>query len=232
MILRLHPQLRIQKLTIGNERAPLIVIDDFIAEPEKLIRRAASRPFTPQGAYYPGIRAEAPLGYQLLFERDLRSMLFEYFELEGRAFKFTMCHYSLVTMSPDKLSFLQRIPHIDSVNRNGLASVHYLFRGNQGGTGFYRHRKTGFEYVDESRRDVYFKTLEEENKGPHAPAAGYIDGDTPLFERIGEQEGVFNRILIYRRNSLHSASLGKAFVPDPNPLTGRLSINSFIDLLP
>lgn len=231
MILDLHSDIRIQKLTFGQERAPLIVIDNFVSDPDKLVRRAAAKAFTPQSSYYPGIRADAPLGYQQLFEKHLRPLLFEYFDLKGRGFKFTMCHYSIVTTPPDKLSFLQRIPHIDSSNRNGLASVHYLFRGNLGGTAFYRHRKTGFEYVDESRRDVYFKTLEEESKSPEAPTAGYIDGDTPLFERIGEQEGIYNRILIYRRNSLHSASLGKDFVPDPSPLTGRLSINSFIDLL-
>jgi hypothetical protein len=143
-----------------------------------------------------------------------------------------MCHYSLVTTPPEKLRFLQRVPHIDSANGNGLASVHYLFAGNLGGTAFYRHRRTGFEYVDESRRDVYFRTLESEEQGPDAPGPGYINGDTALFEQIASQDGVYNRVLIYRRNSLHSGSLGKDFVPDPNPLTGRLSINSFIDLLP
>jgi len=39
----------------------------------------------------------------------------------------------------------------------------------------------------------------------------------------------FNRMLVYRRNSLHSGNIGKDFVPDANPLTGRLSINCFID---
>ena len=36
-------------------------------------------------------------------------------------------------------------------------------------------------------------------------------------------------MLVYRRNSLHSGCIAKGFVPDPNPLTGRLSINCFID---
>lgn len=231
MILDLHPHVHIQKLTIGREGAPLLVIDNFVADPEKLVRRALNKPYNTQSHYYPGIRTEAPLGYQTLFERHLKDLLFEYFQLQGKSFKFSMCHYSLVTTSAEKLAFLQRIPHIDSANGNALASVHYLFKSNFGGTAFYRHRQTGFEYVDESRKERYFKLLEAEKEGPNAPQAGYIDGDTALFEQVGKQEGVFNRVLIYRRNSLHSGCISKDFVPDPNPATGRLSLNTFIDIV-
>jgi hypothetical protein len=143
-----------------------------------------------------------------------------------------MCHYSLVTTPPEQLEMIQRVPHVDSVQGNGLASVHYLFRENHGGTAFYRHRKTGFEYVDESRRDIYFKSLQDEMNGPDAPGSGYINGDTPLFAQVAKQDGLFNRILFYRRNSLHSGCIDRNFIPDPNPLSGRLSINCFLDVVP
>ena len=232
MILDLHPDIRIQRLTIGRERAPLLVIDNFVSDPEKLVRRAVSKQFLAQPGYYPGVRADAPLSYRQLFETRLRSLLVEYFGLKGNSFRFPLCHYSLVTTPAEKLVMLQRIPHADSLDGNGLASIHYLFKDEFGGTAFYRHRKTGFEYVDESRREVYFKAVESENMGPNTPAAEYIDGDTPLFEQIAKQDGVFNRILIYRRNSLHCGCIDKGFVPDPNPTTGRLSINSFMELTP
>lgn len=231
MILTLNRDIRIQKLTIGRELAPLLVIDNFLADPDKLVRRATTRQFNAHSPYFPGIRTEVPLGYQQVFERDLKPLLFEYFGLRGSSFKFTMCHYSLVTTPPANLGFLQRIPHIDSVEGNALASVHYLFTRNLGGTAFFRHRQTGFEYVDRDREARYFRALDAEKEGPNAPSADYIRGDTPLFERIAVQDGLFNRILIYRRNSLHSADLPPDFVPDPNPHTGRLSINSFIDLV-
>ena len=64
MILNLHPDIRIEKLTIGRERAPLIVVDNFLADPDRLVRRVASRPFTQHASYYPGIRTEAPLAYR------------------------------------------------------------------------------------------------------------------------------------------------------------------------
>lgn len=124
---------------------------------------------------------------------------------------------------------LQRIPHFDSLDKEGLAAVHYLFKKDLGGTSFYRHKKTQFEYIDESRKLDYFRSLESENGTGNIPTSGYINGDTALFEKIAEQEGVFNRIIFYRRNSLHSGAISEHFVPDNNPRSGRLSINSFID---
>ena len=227
--LDLHPDLSINKLTIGREGAPLLVIDNFIMQADALVNAAVGLHFTQQGQAFPGIRSLAPPIYHQMAFTELQPVLAEHFELDFSAFKFSMCHYSLVTTPPERLGMIQRIPHVDSFEKSGLATVHYLFRRNLGGTAFYRHRKTGFEYVDATRKLEYFRSLEAENGGPDMPGAEYINGDTPLFEQIGKQEGVFNRLLIYRRNSLHSGCIDKDFVPDPNPLSGRLSINSFID---
>ena len=123
---------------------------------------------------------------------------------------------------------MQRIPHADSLNNHELAFVHYLFRADLGGTAFYRHRHTGFEYVDQARFPEYGRQLEVERTGPDSPPADFIQGDTPLYERIGVQEGVFNRLVMYRRTSLHSGVIRPDFVPDPNPRTGRLSVTGFL----
>jgi hypothetical protein len=226
--LDLHPDIRIQKLTIGVERAPLLVIDNFVANPEELVRGAVRKPFATATSFYPGLRVKAPLSYQELYSK-LRRTMHEVFQLEGQMLRFSMCHYSLVTTPVDKLAAPQRIPHVDSLGREGLAAIHYLFKGNLGGTSFYRHRQTGFEFVDETRQKRYIECIRNETAGPDKPGPGYINGSTALFEQILSQDGVFNRLLIYRRNSLHSGNIGRDFVPDPNPLTGRLSINSFMD---
>ena len=231
MQIGLHPEIKVRKLTIGREQAPLLVIDNVVTGADELVKRAAEKQFVPIGRFYPGIRAKAPLSYQNFIVTQLRDLLLEYFGIEARALRLSMCHYSLVTTPPEKLSAIQRIPHVDSLDGRTLASVHYLFRKDLGGTAFYRHRKTGFEYVDESRKVEYFSSLESENDGPNMPGPEYINGDTPLFEQIAREEGVFNRMLVYRRNSLHSACIPRDFVPDPNPLTGRLSINTFIDFV-
>jgi hypothetical protein len=239
MNLDLHRNIRIQKLAIGVERAPLLVIDDVVANADELVEDAASTVFAEPAGFYPGIRAWAPPAYQQLILAKLRDALLECLGvpngitsgITSGLLRFSMCHYSLVTTPPEKLAAPQRIPHVDSLAKNALASIHYLFKASLGGTAFYRHRKTGFETIDESRNEPYFRSLRDENLGPATLGPGYINGDTDLFEQIAKQDGAFNRMLVYRRNSLHSGCIGSDFVPDPNPRTGRLSINGFIDLV-
>lgn len=233
MLIQAHTGLRLQLRRIGAEGAPLLVIDQLVADPDRLVRKAARAQFMPQGPMFPGIRVRAPLSYEAFLEQLLRPMFESVFGLPATArVAFPMCHYSLVTQPPEKLAFLQRIPHIDSSTSRGLATVHYLFTGGWGGTAFYRHRGTGYEYVDEARELPYFARLHEESQGADAPGPGYIGEDTPLFERIDKVDGVYNRMLVYRRNSLHSATIDNDRVPPADPLSGRLSINSFIDVFP
>jgi hypothetical protein len=229
MSVQFHPQVRVQQLSIGAERAPLLVIDHFVRNPDELIAIAATQDYSPPARYFPGLRAVAPLPYQQLLLGGMKDMLTDVFRLPPGTPQLSLCHYSIVTQPADQLDVLQRIPHIDSVAKNGLATIHYLFQKNLGGTAFYRHRSTGFETVDEARRDQYFAILQEQIRGPDSPAQGYINGDTALFEQIAKQDGLFNRMLVYRRHSLHSGCIAPDFVPDASPLTGRLSINSFID---
>jgi hypothetical protein len=232
MLIQAHSEQRLQVRRIGAEGAPLLVIDQLVADPDRLVRKAARSQFAPQGALFPGIRVRAPLSYEAFLERAIRPLLGDVFGLPPHArLSFPMCHYSLVTQPPEKLAFLQRVPHIDSTTAQGLATVHYLFHGDWGGTAFYRHRGTGYEYVDEARRETYFRQLEQESRSADAPPPGYIGEDTPLFERIGKVDGIFNRMVVYRRNSLHSGTIDNQRVPPPDPLAGRLSINSFIDVL-
>lgn len=228
MTIQAHPEFRLQKLTIGREQSPLMVIDNLVAEPDELINLATHKLFRDVPNYYPGVRTKVPLSYQQFIIEKLRGVMVEVFDLASGAVRFTACHYSLITTPPQKLSYPQRIPHVDSVVDKELAFIHYLFKADLGGTAFYRHRKTGFEYIDFDRRPEYLRHIEEESLGPDYPPAEYINGDTPLYEQISAQEGVFNRALIYRRNSLHSGSLARNFVPDTNPKTGRLSINGFL----
>jgi hypothetical protein len=223
-----HPEFSVQKLTIGREQAPLLVIDNVVAGADALVELAATKRFGDVVSYYPGIRAKAPLLYQQFIVAQLRALFTDFFGLSGRALHFTMCHFSLVTTPPEKLTHLQRIPHIDSVRGTEIAFIHYLFEKDLGGTAFYRHRSTGFEFIDQSRSAEYFACVEQEKNGPNKPEIGYITGDTALYEQIGAQKGVFNRMLVYRRNSLHSACFGPDFAIDPNPRSGRLSINGFL----
>lgn len=219
----------VRELRFGREQAPLLVIDDFVTNAGQLAAAASTLEFRPVPRAFPGIRALAPSDYQHLLIEGLEQQLIEYFELDARRLRLSLCHYSLVTVQADELTPVQRVPHVDTVKSDGLATVHYLFHGDMGGTAFYRHRSTGFEVIDEARETRFVDALQAELDGPDRPPAAYINGDTALFECIETLPARFNRMLVYRRNSLHSGAIPPDFVPDPNPATGRLSINSFID---
>jgi hypothetical protein len=223
-----HAGISVQKLTIGREQAPLLVIDNLLADADGLVELAASKVFTDVASYYPGIRTKAPLGYQQFILTQTRALLSETFGLPGRTLRFTACYFSLVTTPPEKLSHLQCIPHIDSVFGTELACIHYLFKRDHGGTAFYRHRRTGFEVINQERKAEYFEAVEAERVGPDRPASDYIHGSTPLYEQLRSEAGVFNRMLVYRRNSLHSGTIATESAIDSNPRTGRLSINGFL----
>ena len=228
MTTEVDPEFKVHKLKIGREQAPLLVVDNLMANADQLVDLAASKVFTDVPGYFPGIRAKVPLTYQQRVINTLREHIADTFGVVASTLHFTNCHFSLVTTPGDRLALLQRIPHVDSMLSSELALMHYLFKSDLGGTAFYRHRSTGFEYVNVERNDRYCRLISAELGGPDSPRPGYISSDTPLFEQIGSQEGRFNRLLIYRRNSLHSSNLTERFVPDANPRTGRLSINGFL----
>lgn len=228
MELAKHPGFRLQALRIGREQAPLVVIDNFAATPDALVDLAATKVFADVASYFPGVRAKVPLSYQQFVVATLRPVVAEHFGLNAAGLRFTACYFSLVTTAPADLTYLQRVPHVDSLSPNELAFVHYLFRANHGGTAFYRHRATGYESVDAARKAEYWRQVEAEQSAPESPPAAYIDGDTALYEETARQEGVFNRLLLYRRNSLHSGAIPAHFVPDVNPRRGRLSLNGFL----
>ncbi len=60
------------------------------------------------------------------------------------------------------------------------------------------------------------------------PPARYLDGDTPTYERIGRYEARYNRLLIYRGNTLHGAEVPEGLALTDDPRTGRFSVNTFV----
>ena len=224
-----HPDIKVHKLALGRERAPLLVIDNLIADAESLVELAAKKMFGEVVTYYPGVRAKVPLTYQQFILQQFGPLFVEYFGLGAARLRFTDCHFSLVTTPPEKLDYLQRIPHTDSYLGSQLAFIHYLFKADLGGTSFYRHRKTGFEVIDEARCLEYAARRDEAKERTSSAAARHTSMATRLlYEEVCRQQGLFNRMLVYRRNSLHSACLAADFMPDANPRTGRLSINGFL----
>jgi hypothetical protein len=210
----------------GEEREPVVVIDGFSADPERLIGDASFLAFRPIGPHYPGIRAEVPSAMLDDLLAPLAPIVAEIFgESETELLD---AYYSLVTTRPPDLAPIQRLPHFDGVERERLALLHYLARDERSGTAFYRHRTTGFETVNAARLAAYRTALDADLRREGMPPPEYIAGNTPIFEQVAVHHGRFNRAILYRSNTLHCAFLPPDLALSADPLAGRLTINTFL----
>lgn len=228
-VLRRHPECRVQVDRIGRERQPVVCIDHFLEGAEALRAHAiAQGGFHDNTGFYPGLRTPAPRAYYQALYENLPGLIREVFGLGPEELASVESSYSLVTTPPEALHPVQRIPHFDSNSPTELAMIHFLCEPGQGGTGFYRHRETGFESVDGSRRETFLASLEADAKSGKVPPPAYINGDTEQFERIASYEAAFNRLLLYRCTSLHSGNIAQEFSFETDPAKGRLSVNTFL----
>jgi hypothetical protein len=213
---------------IGNERAPVVVVENVWPEPQALIEAAAGKSdYSVRSLYYPGVRSSAPPDYARAVTAQLSDIIRSAFGFSGEL-TITDSTFSLVATPAEKLVAFQRVPHFDSTDANRLAILHYLCGPRHGGTSFYRHRATGIESVTDENRERYIKAVNVEAKTAGVPPPRFIDDDTDMFERIARYECTFNGALIYRGRILHSVNTPRDFVPDPNPRTGRLTLNTFL----
>ncbi|HZF24694.1 MAG TPA: DUF6445 family protein [Steroidobacteraceae bacterium] len=225
--LKLHAAFRPSVAHLGVERSPVLVVDNFLADPQVLIDYAAQESCfsAVADAFYPGIRAPIPQIYTFAVRAFLGRLISDAFGV-GEVVK-ELATFSLVTTPPERLQLLQRLPHFDNTDERQLAVLHYLCPAGMGGTSFYRHRATGFEAIRPARLAQYTNSMNAELTAHGPPAADYVRGDTDWFERIGGFEVEFNRLLVYRSISLHSADIPPDFSFASDPRTGRLTANTF-----
>ena len=117
----------------GNERRPLLVIDDFWPDPEMLREDAAALRLGEIGPHYPGVRAEVPARLAETMRRKIAPLLATHFGFDP-APGVSEAYYSLVTTPPAALAPIQRLPHFDGVEPRRIALLLFLGHGAQGGT--------------------------------------------------------------------------------------------------
>lgn len=215
---------------VGREARPVIVIEDFMAEPEGLIADAESgAPFQASlRDYYPGVRKPAPPRYAADLCANYAPLFREVFTLGAANPQVLLSALSITTTRPYQLRPIQRIPHFDTSDPRQLAVVHYLCEARHGGTSFYRHRQTGYETISQDRLRTYAALLKRQVMTEYAPPPSYMEGDNSLFERIACFEAQFNRALIYPSNLLHSGNIRQPPAEDHRPRTARLTANTFL----
>ena len=216
---------------LGKEKQPLIMIDNFVPDPQALSHEALDQDFAPMGPHYPGLRSAVAQERLLSFLTPIVPLICEVFGLSRVDVIDAM--YSVVTTKAQDLTPIQRLPHFDGLETERLALLHYLSPSSQGGTAFYRHRLSGYESITKDRFVDYSQKLHAEVARIGLPAPAYISGDTDLFELTKRIEARPNRALIYRGHILHCADLPEGLYM-PQDATkdelkqGRLSVNTFL----
>jgi len=227
--LRISPDARMEMRRIGREGHPLLIIDNAISEPERLIEAAVAARFEqPAHTRYPGLNAPLPEFYGKGILNAVNPLLARGFGMPAHLRKTMFGFLALATQAPEELEPIQKVPHHDSPDPFRIAMVHYLCSG-AGGTGFFRHKATGFEGVDARRRPDYARLAAAELEEAGEQLTRHVTDETPNYELIDYAELKFNRLIIYRSHVLHSGLLDGATLTS-DPRTGRLTANSFIDI--
>jgi Family of unknown function (DUF6445) len=220
---------RISVIPIADDEQ-CIVIDDVLADPQRLVEWAGDSAFeAPQGFPYPGRVAAAPAalteGFADYFAQHVRA------RLSARRTLNLITRLSLITLAAEELEPRQWQCHRDRVadSANELlfaASVLYLFRDPAlGGTSFYKPRQPP-EHTDRIVADSQMlNALQFTERYGLQP--GYMAGSNAYFERLVMVPARWNRAIFYDGSLFHSADVDQPALLSTDPRRGRLTLNAF-----
>lgn len=222
-------KLRITRHVIGQEANPILIVDGLLRNPSSAVDFAEAEVRYvpgPETTYYPGTRGRNSPAYIATFLTQLEAAMRDCFALPRNVRLDVDNMFSMTTTRPSDLRPLQKVPHVDVVNPRGLAVVHYLFDKPMGGTGFFRHRATGWESLTEERHERFQRLVGIELEASLPP--GYLFDSNLHFERTFNVEPAMDRLVIFFGHLLHSATIPPAVELPDSPREGRLTVNSFI----
>ena len=210
----------------GVEQTNIVQVSDFFKTPELVVEAASSHRYAHINPHYPGIRASVETDLLVGLCEAVSELVAAHSGAEKRDW-IGQAWYSIVTHAKERLTPIQRLPHFDGFDESQLAVMIYLNRTEHGGTGFYRHRSTGFERITEARYQAYKSALENDVQKSGLPPAQYIEDGAPHFEKVFESEASFNSFILYPGTSLHSGVINNQADLPSDPRAGRLTINGF-----
>ena len=220
---------------VGQSETPVIVIDDFGQDLENLIENACeSSEYGPDPtSMYPGLRAKLPKSYTREVLRQVYRLFFSIYSIPSNlGMKAVNASYSLITTPENELKPKQCLPHIDSDRPRFLAILHYLNEGPFCDTGLFRHRESGLERVPEDRLDEYLGYLNAHSADFEEGGTAYIKGSDDQYELYHRIQYRPNRLVVYPGCLLHSGLVNPEIDVNPDPRSGRLTANIFVDFFP
>lgn len=234
-MIKVNPRATLAVRRVGQAQTPVIVIDDFAADTQPLIRYAIeSAAFgADDSSMYPGLRAALPREYVITVLQQLQVLLRQvYGVLPDLRMRPVNTVYSLIATAEADLTPRQCSPHFDSNRPFFLAVLHYLNEGDFCDTGLFRHRETGLERVLGSDVERYVQAREAYVRRHGPPEKAYVKGSNEQFELYDRVEYRANRLAVYPGYLLHSGLVDPAVDINPDPATGRLTANIFVDFFP
>jgi hypothetical protein len=221
--------------SVGQSRTPVIVIDDFGQDLTSLVENAcSSSDYDPDPAtMYPGVRARLPKSYTREVLQKIHRLLFSVYAIPSTmGMKAVNAAYSLIATPERELRPNQCLPHFDSDRPNYLAILHYLNDGAFCDTGLFRHRETGLEKVSGDNVMEYLRYRDRHASDFDPGSTEYIKGSDANYELYHRIEYRVNRLVVYPGCLLHSGLVNPAIDVNPDPRTGRLTANIFVDFFP
>jgi hypothetical protein len=229
------PSASVQVHTVGKAETPVIVIDEFGQDLTDLIANACdSAEYGPDAtSMYPGLRARLPKSYTRTVLKQLYRLFFGVYSIPTNlGMKAVNASYSLITTPETGLKPGQCRPHIDSTRPHYLAILHYLNEGPFCDTGLFRHRETGLERITEDRLDEFNRSRKAYAAVHGQDERAYVKGSNDQYELYHRIEYRPNRLAVYPGSLLHSGLVDPAVDVNPDPRSGRLTANIFVDFFP
>lgn len=239
MYLKIKPNLEIQLVRVAED-VTCAVIDDFLLNPGEAVDFAAEHfdDFERQQRAYPGLVLPAPEQPLADINRFIQRELSRLFPFCRGDIRF-QAQFSLTTLQPEEFSWIQRLPHTDprlQAGRVNFAALLYLFENPElGGTGFYRWKDPAYwEQMTAAQREDPEAGLDElrERFELFRQPPRYVTESNEAVELLDHAPARFNRLVFYSGEVPHSAHITRPDLLVPDPRTGRLTLNWFVDAVP
>lgn len=236
--IRINPNAEVRLHEVADGRY-CAIIDDVLEDPDSLVDFAIqneSRFAWP--AVPPGPRMDISENELQHLHRLVRSKLCRYFPIYRAGVILQAC-LANITLAPEKLSFLQRMCHIDrraSPTRRTYAGVIYLFQNpDLGGTAFYRWRNP--VVIAEAERlyqedPVASMAYLEQASAVFREPPRYMTESNDLAELLGVVPARFNRLLFYNGEAPHTGHITHPHLLSDDLSEGRLTFNFFASVNP
>ena len=225
--------LKVEK--VGRDHTPVIVIDDFGVDLAEVIGYACGPvEYGPDNtSMYPGLRANMPKDFVREVLKNVYNLLFAAYNVSPElGMKAVRAAYSLITTPERELAPGQCRPHFDTNRPYYMAVLYYLNPGPFCGTGLFRHRATGLERVMEEDVETYVQSSKDHAVANGPPEQAYVNRSNDEYELYHRIEYRPNRLVVYPGCLLHSGLVNPSVDINPDPRTGRLTANIFVDFFP